>query len=263
MRPSPYFKIGATVLILIILFLLLNLTSLSKPVKGFFYSISSPFQKSLWGAGDKVSGFFSTIGNAGKLKEENEKLKLKVQELLFENIGLQELKKENDALKSAMGIGLEKEFSLATAQIIGKDISQDFILINKGLKDGIKNGLTVITPQKALVGKIVEAGNVYSKVMLVSNKDSSYGTKIAGKNILGEIKGKNNLQIFLDRISLDDVVKNGDLIITTSLADIPEGLLVGEVSEVKKVDVDPFQQAEVKPAFDIREVEELFVILSQ
>ena len=262
MRQPPYLKIGAMVLILAAILLILNLTPLSGGFKNFFYFVSSPIQKKLWEVGDRTSNFISAIADTQNLKRENEELKFKIQELVIENISLRELEKENENLRTALNIGLEKEFKLAIAQVIGKDISQDFILIDKGSKDGILKGLAVITPQKVLVGKISEVNDSYSKVMLVSNQESSYGVETVNTQILGEAKGEGNFQLLLDLIPLDVEIKKGDLMITTSLTGIPKGLLVGEISEVKKIDVEPFQQADIKPAFDIKDIDRLFIVLS-
>jgi len=261
MRLSPRLKKRIIVVLVIIFFVVLNLTAFTKEVKNFFYLISSPIQKTLWRAGDRVSDFFEAIFEIKNLKKENEELKLKIQALLSENVAIIELKKENEILREALEIGLEKEFKLVFAKIIGKDISQDTILIDKGSEDGISKNSPVITQQKTLVGKISEVYENFSKVMLVSNKNSSFDAKISDSEIYGVVKGKGNFKLFLDLIPKEKEIKEGDFIVTTSLGGVfPEGLLVGEITEVKKLDVEPFQQAEIKPAFDIKEIENLFII---
>lgn len=261
MKLSNRFKIGLLLVLLIVFFLVLNLTSADKTVKNFFYSISSSIQKTLWRAGGAVSDFFETISETKNLKKENEELALKIQALLSENIQLKELRKENEILREALGVGLEKDFRLVFAEIIGKDISQDSLLIDKGSKDGIYKNSPVITQQKTLIGKISEVYENFSKVMLISDKESSFDAKISDGEIYGIVKGKGNLELFLDLIPKDKEIKEGDFIITTPLGGVfPGGLLAGEIKKVKKSDVEPFQQAEIKSAVDVREVESLFVI---
>ena len=267
MKLSPGVKIGLIIVLLIAFFIVLNLTSFSKEVKNFFYLISSPIQKTLWRAGDNLSDFFEVISEIEKLKKENEELLLKNQALLAENTRLKELKKENEVLREALEIGLEKEFKLLLSEVRGKDISQDTLLINKGSKDGISKGFPVITQQKALIGKIGEVYENFSKVILISNKESSFDAKIMewddDGDIRGVIKGKGNLKLFLDLIPQEKEIKEGNLVVTTVLGGIfPKGLLVGEIKEVLKSDIQPWQGAEIKPAFDIKELETLFVIIN-
>lgn len=267
MKLSPKLKIGAKLVLLIIFLVILNLTPVSKRVKNFFYFISEPVQKSFWRAGDKVSDFFETVANIKNLKKENEELKLKIQELLAKNAKIPELEKENKILREALEIGLEKEFKLILAEVIGKDISQDSILIDKGLKDGVTNNLPVITQQKSLVGKIGEVYENFSKVILISNKGGAFNAQISrgeenlAEDISGLVKGKGNFQLFLDLVPKEKEIKEGDLIITSSLGGVfPKGLLVGQIQKIKKSDIEPFQQAEIKLAFDINELETIFII---
>lgn len=250
----------ALVIIVGILFLLV-LNFYQKEVKNFFYLISSPFQKTLWKTGDNVSDFFETIAERKTLKKENEELKLKNQELLAQIVLLKELRKENEVLREALNIGLQKEFKLLLAEVIGKDISEDLILINKGSEDGILKDMPVITEGKVLLGKISEVYKNFSKVILLSNQESTVLVKVEDGEIKGVAKGKGNFKILLDNIPLNQEIKEGDLIITTLLGgNFPKGLLIGQIKEVKKSDVEPFQQAEILPFFDILEIEIVFVI---
>ena len=267
-----------TIIIIIGLLLIFSLNFFQKEVKGFFYFISSPIQRTFWRAGDRVSDFFELIAEIENLKREadehsfidtlrcawaNEELKLKNQELISQIAQLIELEKENKVLREALEIGLEKEFKLSLAEVVSKDISQDSILINKGSKDGIANNSPVITQQKTLVGKIGEVYENFSRVILISNKESSFDAKISDpeNDISGVVNGKGNLQLFLDFVPQEKEIKEGDFIVTTSLGGIfPKGLLVGQIGKVLRSDIEPFQQAKIRPAFDIRELETVFII---
>ena len=258
---SKKIKLAIILVLIIILFVALNLTPLGPEVKNFFYLISSPLQKSLWKIGDRVSDFFETIAKIKDLKRENQELKLKVQELIAENVALKELKKENELLREALEIGLEKEFKLILAQVTGKDISQDFILIDKGVKDGILENLPVITQQKVLVGKISQVYRNFSKVQLISDKNSSFDAKISDQEIFGLVKGKGNFNLSFNLVPKENEIKEGDLLVTSALGGVfPAGLIIGKISQVRKSDLEPFQTAQIQPAFNLRDLEKLFII---
>lgn len=230
-------------------------------VRNFFYLISAPIQKTFWRAGDRVSDFFETITEIKNLRKENKDLRLKIQSLLAENVRLLELKKENEALRVALNLGLEKQFNLIFAEVIGKDISQDSLIIDKGSNDGVLKGQPVITQEKTLVGKINEVYKNFSKVQLPSNKNSSFDAKISNTDIAGLVKGEGNFKTFFDLVPKDKEIKKGDLIVTSVAGGIfPEGLLVGEVKDVKKTDIEPFQKVEISPSFDINEINHLFIV---
>lgn len=255
-------------------FVFSNLTFFSKKIKNFFYLISSPFQKWLWETGSKISNFFEWILKIKNLKKENEELKLKVQELLTEKAALIEIKKENETLREALNLGLEKDFELNLVRVIAKDASKDYLVINKGLKDGLKIGLPVITQQKVLVGKIGEVYDNFSKVQLITSKDSSFDVKIIEKEsnqsatssdsqvtIYGLAKGKGSFKISLEFIPKEKEIKTNDIVVTAVLGGVfPPDLLVGEIQSIKKSDITSFQTAEVKPSFLIQDLDSLFVI---
>jgi rod shape-determining protein MreC len=246
--------------LLVILFVL-SLNFYQKEVKNLFYLISLPIQKFFWQTGDSTSDFFEAISKSKNLEKENEELKLKIQELLSENSSLKEAKKENEFLREALNLGLEKEFQLKIARVIGKDISQDSLMINKGSREGILKDMPVITKEKNLVGKIDEVYNDFSKILLISNKKSSFDAEVQERNVEGVIKGRGSGQLFFDLVPREKEIQTNDNVITSALGGIfPPGLLVGQIKEIKKSDIEPFQTAEINPAFDIKELKDLFII---
>lgn len=262
-------KVLIGIVVVVLMVVLLNF--FQKDVRSFFYSISAPIQKVLWRAGERTSDFLGGIVRVKILKQELDELKLENQELTAQVVVLKDLKKENKTLRQALDLEFQKEFKLSLAQIISKDISQDFILIDKGSKDGISKNMPVITQQKVLVGKICEIYKNFSKVMLVSNKESSFDAKIfkkepsslnSEKDISGVVKGQGNFRILFDLIPREENLSQEDIVITSALGGIfPKGLLVGKIKEIKKSDVEPFQQAEIEPFFDISQTEILFIVL--
>lgn len=262
-RMSHRTKMAIIAFLIIALLVVINIFGLTEGVKNFFYSFSSPLQKTFWKWGGGLSNFFGAIHDIKNLKKENTELSLKIQELLAENISLKEIEKENQSLREALNIGLEKEFKLGIAEITGKDISQDALLISKGKSDGLIQGMPVITRQKILLGRIDKVYNNYSSILLISNKRNSFDAKLAEKEILGLVKGQGNLKLSFDLVPKDKEIKQGDLIVTTSLGGLfPNGLLIGKIESVNKTDIEPFQNAEVSLMFNFNNLEKVFIILN-
>lgn len=261
MKISSKIKPLAVVLLLAAFFYLLNLNGFLSPVKNFFYSISSPAQKKIWSNGINISGFFSGIREAQSLRKELEDLKAKNQELIAQNVALEELKKENETLRQALNIEMEKEFQLKFSYIVSKDVFEDSVLIDLGAEDGIKKGMPVISKEKTLVGRIGEVYDNYSEVIMITSKKSSFDAQISEKEVFGVVKGKGDSGLRMELIPKEKEVLAKDLVVSTTLGNIfPKGLLVGEITEVKKSDLEPYQSAEIKPAFEFSGAENLFVI---
>ena len=264
-KPSAFLapqgiKIGVIVLIIISLYFL-NFEPVSKGIKNFFYSVSQPIQRWFWTQGINTSGFLEAVLESTSLKEENKKLGLENQELVNKTIELEKLKKENKDLRTVLGLGLEKEFDLKISQAIAKDISNDFLIINKGAKHGIEFGLPVITEQKILIGKVNQVYENISKVQLSTSKSVSFDVKILGKETYGLAKGIGNFKLSIELIPREKTIQITDKIITSALGgNFPAGLLVGEVKDVKKSDITAFQEVEAIPAFEFGELNNLFII---
>lgn len=262
-------KIITFVFGLLLIVFLLNV--FQKEVRGFFYWFSSPIQKVLWRIGDKSAGFLKSIVSADNLKKENSELKQKNQKLLAEIVKLKELEKENNILREALGAGLQKEFNLILTEIISKDVSQDYILIDKGFKEGILENKPVINQENVLVGRISDVYNNFSKVILISNKKVSFDAKIyaEGKpaeseqeeDISGLASGQGGSKISFGFVPREKNLTQGDIVITSVLGGIfPKGLLVGTIGKIEKSDLEPFQEAEIQPFFDIKSSTFLFIV---
>ena len=253
-------KTGIIVLI-IISFFLLNLPSFSQRIRNFFYTISEPIQGWLWQKGARLFDFFDWLSKAKIVWQENEILKLENQELVQKTIGFEELRMENDVLRKALDLDLAGEFELIISDIIGREISEDYLIIDKGSKDGVVFGFPVITQQKSLVGKIIQVYETISKVQLLTSEDSSFDVKIFEKEIYGLVKGKGNFNLSLEFVPREKELNVKDKVITTSLGgNFPKGLLVGEIKEVKKSDIASFQEAILESGFDSRKLNNLFLI---
>ncbi len=242
---------------------IISLNFFQTEVKSFFYSISQPIQQWLWQAGQRTSDFFGTIPMLKEMEREREALELKNRELMAELVALKEAREENIVLREALEVGLAEDFRLQIAEVIGKDLNQDTLIINIGSQDGIEEGMPVITSQKVVLGRISQVFGNYSKVMLISNKGSSFDAEVPGASVTGVVKGKGSGQAYIDLLPKEEEIAVGELIISSSLGGVfPSGLLVGLIEEVRQGDVDPFQQAEISIFFDLSKLERVFIILN-
>lgn len=260
MKISLKTKIGLVLLILF--FLLLNFSGLAQGFKNSFFFVSVPLQKFLWQGGEKTGGFFQPFFTLKMLKQERDFYKRERERLLVRQVKIDDLQKENEALRAALELDLQKDFQLAPAKAIGLDIEHDILFIDKGERDGLAEGLVVITAEKVLVGRVSEVSSRSAKVVLFSHPEVSFTGRVLQGELTGLIKGGGHFRISFEDLPKEKEVFPGEVVVSSALGGTyPEGLLVGEISRVENLEIAPFQRADLSPFFELKTPTPLFVLL--
>jgi len=247
-------------LVLIIVFVFLFIF-LQRPIRSFFYSASQPIQQYFWSKGLEDFRFWTGLFNAKKLNIENENLKSENQIFLSRIVEMNELREENQKLRKALNLGLAEDFNLLEANVLSGDIVKDFIVINKGREDGIKEKMVVINYEKVLVGQVDEVYKNSSRIQLLTDSKMKFSVEIADTDIQALADGQGNQKIILDLISKEEEVLMGSLVTTSGLElSFPSGLLVGKTREIEKTDLTAFQKVSIEPLFNIQTTDLIFII---
>jgi rod shape-determining protein MreC len=218
------------------------------PVKGSVLYLTSPFLKTFRIFSGGIQGFFHFLGTIGDLKTENEKLLGENRELEAKIALLKDIENENRLLREQMDLLPRKEYSLESSFVIAQDpLGQgNYLFIDKGEGSGIKAGMPAIVSRGILVGKVTEVYPNSAKVVLINEKNSAVNCETEDTGAKGIVKGAYGLGLVMDMISQSEVVKEGDVVITSGLGgNIPRGLYIGKVKEVGQSADKLFQQASI------------------
>ncbi|MGJ0846059.1 rod shape-determining protein MreC [Tissierella praeacuta] len=259
----------------IILIVLIGVTSTERIALSKFEkivgNILTPMGRVSNSIGKGLSDFFNNIKNISKLKEENEELKKQVAKLEEENRNYINIIGKTDYLKNEIKLLDKTSFNLISAQVVGKEPGNwfDRFTIDKGIKDGIKKGSTVIqgtemeqnTIIEGIVGRVVDVGDNWAKIVTVVDEISSISFKVLrtqdGGIISGSIEGEVSGYLFDNKA---DVIK-GDKLFTSGLGGVfIKDIYIGEVDEVISDDEDLMKKIKVKPAMNFKKLYKVFVI---
>lgn len=250
-------------LFLIFLFLLGGNFIFISQAKGAFSDYFSNFN--LIALSDKISNFFLGLFNYKNLKEENERLIFQNQSLKSLLSSYLELKEENEVLKEALKLKKEKDYQFVLAEVIARsplNFSQSF-LINQGEKGGLKVGQPVIWGSRILVGEIGEVQEKMARVRSLNDSEFRSAVFIGEKKIEGLLKGGGLEPIKIEMVPSALEVNIGDRVVTSGLdAKFPRGLYLGEVKKVRKIEGQAFQEIELEPALNWKELKEVLVIVN-
>lgn len=136
----------------------------------------------------------------------------------------------DSSINSVFSIGAK----VITQTIIKKD---NIIRVNKGSKDGIEKGMSVVS-DGAIIGHIIEVNKNYSTVRsILSNRIKTSGAlKTSGAICSIWWSGSSPYELNFTEMSKYSDVSIGDTVITTSFSIIfPQDINIGVISEIDTV----------------------------
>lgn len=166
------------------------------------------------------------------------------------------LVKENSELRDLMNFK-ENSYSIIYADIVEKSLIYDYVIINKGKENGIKEGSAVIC-SSAFIGIVDEVSSNSSLIRLIN--DMNYPVMNSSTYEVGSIdKYKDGYYIVKD-FSLD--VNVGDNIVTSKYSiNIPSGLFIGVVESIEDDNFGLSKILRVKSGYNYGLIEAVGVIV--
>lgn len=235
------------------------------PARAIFFRAAYPFQKIFYLASERTADFFSLLGSISGLKKENEKLIGENNKLAAQLADLASQKKENEELRNQLQLAPRKNYQLEAAFVIGQDSygSSSWIMIDKGVKNGITADMPVIVSDGILIGKVSEVYKDSSKINLLTDVSSSVNAVDAETGAKGIVTGQYGLGLTLAMVEQKEVLNAGDNIMTSGLSgETPKGFLIGKIQQIKNTPDKLFQQALVIPKIPYSDLELVFVVKS-
>lgn len=126
--------------------------------------------------------------------------------------------------------------SVIPARVINNTIhlQNNYITLNKGLKDGIEARMGVLS-ENGVVGVIEHVSESFATVLPFLNTRSRIRGKITRNDAIGTVSwdGKSVDQLLLEGIPKHLSIQIGDTVVTSGFSTIfPEGQMIGKVTEI-------------------------------
>ncbi|MFQ5839726.1 MAG: rod shape-determining protein MreC [Candidatus Methylomirabilales bacterium] len=197
------------------------------------------------------------------VREENVRLKEQVQVLEMRLQRVEGPAHENRQLKELLGLRTKTAFRTVAALVVGKDSMNWFrsLLIDKGLKHGVRRHMAVIAP-KGLVGQVVEVTPWTARVQLITDPVSSVGALLRQSRVRGLVVGELGSSVRIKYLPVRAEVTVGEAVVTSGMGRVyPKGIVIGRVASVSRKKGALFQEARVDPGVDFIRLEEVLVVL--
>ena len=234
-------------------------------VRSLLLTITYPFQWIAVSAWKGITGLPGAIGGLRNLSQENAELKEQLKKLKTEIMLRNEVATENARLKDNLNFKntYGYRYNLLAAQVIGKSPSPWFtyLMLNRGKRAGVKVNDPVIV-REGLVGRVVEVSALSSKVMLMTDVESSVAAADARSRDFGIVKGGSRNRLVMKYVSAGKDIRTGDAVVTSSVSTVfPPGIQIGTIIQAAKREHDLFYNVEIEPSVDFSKLEEVFIIL--
>lgn len=213
-------------------------------------------------------GFRETFEIITEYKEIfNENVELKKKIALEESNAdlLKKITEENLRLRKLLDIKNDIQYKTVVGKISFQSIQELYsnFFIKLGEKDGVKIGMPVLV-DKTLIGKTVEVFDSYSKVKMITEKDS-FVSSLVREKILGILNGNSeNTLYFKTTSSLESNLKIGEEIYTSGISDVyPKGLYIGKIKNIILENNGLEKIYEVENNLNIYNLKEVIVIIGE
>jgi len=207
-------------------------------------------------------------------KDENEKLRQEVEELRQQLVQQQTAVSENERLRALLrfvdGPTFPSGFDGVATRVVGRPPSayNQEVLIAAGSSSGVQRNDPVVT-KDGLVGLVTDVTSNGAKVTLLTDQSSAVSAVVLENGAAGIVRHgpSDSSALILDRVSKDERVSEGDLVITAGWRSgkleslYPRGIPVGTVKSVGQQDVDLYKRIQVTPLVNFDSLAEVIVLV--
>ncbi|NCD00889.1 rod shape-determining protein MreC [bacterium] len=258
------------IVFIIFLLTILHFTKIINPIENWIIFSLNKVNSSLHSTGVNFNHEIKKDSDKESLNRELEEAKKEINRLLSQQAKLESVYQENEKLQEYLDFFLDHDYEHVLTKATIKDNllasgnSEYSINLDKGLNQGIEEGMAVINEEGVLIGKIISVKDESSKACLSIDKNCKFAAGIFNKeNTTGITSGKLGLTVDMDFIPKNYNIAIGDIVSSSGLEDkIPEGLLIGRVSRVDKPSNEIWQKAVLEPLYDVNQIKIVSVIIN-
>ena len=269
-RVSRRRGIGYAVLLAVSLLLLAFSGSppLREVQRGFAFAMT-PIQSVLTRATRRVLSVADAVTEIDQLRSENRRLQERNTSLEIEVQRLAEIRAQNEQLTRLLAVRSTLRYESVTAEVIGRQVTQyeRVVTLDQGTDRGITPGDVVVGGGAAVVGRVIDVGANFSRVLLISDTRSTVIGLIESSRATGDVQGQLGGPLVMSNIASTDKVAVNDTVVTAGIdlgegirSPFPKGLVIGRVVDVRRDPNVVVQTAYVHPAAPLDRLEYVTVL---
>jgi rod shape-determining protein MreC len=207
-------------------------------VRGAALDITGPISGSLHEVTATIEGVFTGAGNYWDAASQNAQLKRENKAMLQRMVEAKAIFGENQQLKATLQLREHERTTVAVGRIVGSSFNSPrrFAILSVGTSDGVRVGMPVRSAD-GLVGRVIDAGSLASRVLLVSDRANIVPARLlrSGIPVIAQGRGDGTLDVRPLEVGRNPF-KRGDIIISSGTGGLYPPLV--PIARVVKLDDD-------------------------
>ena len=207
-------------------------------IRGAAIDVTGPVSGALYEVTATVQGLFTGAGNYWDAARQNAKLKADRRAMLNRMVEAKAILQENRQLKAALQLRERSRQAVAAGRIVGSSLNSPrrYAVLSVGTGDGVRIGMPVRSPE-GLIGRIVDAGNLASRVLLVSDRSNIVPSRLlrGGLPVISQGRGDGTVDVRPLEVGRNPF-KRGDILVTSGTGGLYPPLV--PVARIVRLDDD-------------------------
>lgn len=238
------------------------------PLSNALNTVATPVRSGINAVINWAEGLYDYVFHYRDLEQEVSELRRQVARLEDRVRRGQEASRENEQLRALLQLQESRRdfvFEAARVSARGTQGWDSTLTLSRGSSSGVSMNDCVITETGVLVGVVSQVGLNWATVDTVISPNIEMGGLVTRANASGILEGELSLMhqglVKLSYLPIDTGLMAGDEVLTSGRGEVyPSGLVVGSVEQVKTDPSGMNCYALIRPAVDLGELIEVFII---
>lgn len=186
-------------------------------IRGAALDITGPVSAGLAEVSATAEGLVSGADDYWDAAKQNRQLKVERKAMLQRMVEAKAIVLENRELKAMLQLREHAPDTVAAGRIVGSSISSPrrFAIISAGTRDGVRAGMPV-RAASGMIGRIIEAGALASRVLLISDRTSIVPARLLRTGIPVIVQGRGDGTVDVRPLEVGrNPFKVGDIVISS------------------------------------------------
>lgn len=162
-------------------------------------------------------------------------------------------------------IGTRRRYLFRDAEVVSNSVNFDknYIQLNRGSKQGVRDNMGVLNSDLSLIGIVVNTSGDFSTVMSLLHVQSKVSAMMKRSGSQGIISwdGKNPGYLTMSNVPKSDSIGRGDTILTGLYSySFPPKYMIGTVESIVPDNTSSFYTLRVKPAANFHTLQHVFIV---